>query len=71
MSKRKRPSTKTFRFQFTDASFKKRIEELLAQARLLAEKEAAGFRYEKVYVKPTRVKAHNRRGHHVMRLVKR
>lgn len=69
MPKRK-PKTKTFKFQFTDKTFKAKIQELLARAQRLADKEARGFHYEKVWVKPTWVKRHHRTGYHAMRPVK-
>ncbi len=65
------PRSKTVRFQFTGPDggakmFRDKITELLERAKRLQTLEAKGYRYEKVWIKATTVKAHRRRGYHAM-----
>lgn len=54
-----------------DKAFRDRIAELLQQISNLAKKEAAGFKYKRFWVEPTKVRAHKRKGYYVRRAVKR
>jgi len=80
MSKKKPKLVDTvITFKFTDPKlpdlgrsvFAQKIEALLEKARRLAEREAQGFHYEKVWINPTWVKRHQRQGHWSLRPVKR
>lgn len=74
MPRKKRDS---LRFSYGDdeyiastEAFAKRIKEILDSARRLAEKEAQGFRYKRIWVKKSTVKQHTRRGYFVHRPVR-
>lgn len=55
----------------TDKQFSDRIAELLKRAKRLTQLQAEGYKYQRVRVKATTVKAHKRKAHWVMRPMKR